>query len=175
MIKKLDPAERKTLLVWLIVGITVFVLALLIKLIQTSDILTSKYSKEKYTIVDDYSRYYTVIGAVNKYYSFINAKEYERVLHVLDSKYVEEKDIDKNTLINYIPESEVALSFKGDVMCSKDLKAGITSYLVKGQEVTMNTGEKKDTVYYEVILDGNTFLFSMKPIEESFYGGNCNG
>lgn len=177
MIKDLSQAEKKTLMAWFIVAIIFLLVLIVIKIINPNFSFLKKidYSKNKYSVVTDYNRYYTVSNAVNKYYSFINAKKYESVYHILDEKYTKEKNVDEYTVINIISNSDKALSYKSGIMCFKDIAEGITSYIVKGDEVLMNSLKTNKTVYYEVILDGNKFHYSIKPIEEEIFGGNCNG
>lgn len=177
MIKDLSESEKKTLMAWFIVAVIFLLILIVIKIINPDFSFKKKtdYSKNKYSVVTDYNRYYTVSNAINKYYSFINAHEYESVYHILDEEYTKGKNVDKDTVINIISDADKALSYKGGLMCSKDIASGITSYLVKGDEVFMNSSDINKTIYYEVILDGNNFHYSIKPIEEEFFGGNCNG
>lgn len=177
MIKSLSEAEKKTLIAWFIVAVIFLLILVAVKIINPEFSLTKKtdYSKNKYKIVTDYNRYYTVYDAINKYYSFINAKKYESVYHILDEEYTREKKVDKDTVINIISDTDKALSYKSGMMCYKDIASGITSYIVKGDEVFMNSLKTNQTIYYEVILDGNKFHYSIKPIEEEIFGGNCNG
>ena len=177
MIKNLSQAEKKTLIAWFIVALIFLLILFIIKIINPDFSFKRKvdYSQNKYSIVTDYNRYYTVYAAINKYYSFINAREYESVYHILDEKYTQEKNVDKDTVINLISDTDKALSYKSNIMCFKEISEGITSYLVKGEEVFMNSIENHQTIYYEVILDGNKFHYSLKPIKQEFFGGNCHG
>lgn len=174
MKEKLNPEEKKILIMWAVVGCIIFLLALGYKFIYL-DSKEEDYSKEVYKIVDDYDRYYTVIGAINKFYAFYNAKTYDSVLNVLNSDYIKENGITKDNIKEFFPEKNTNINYKGKIMCSKNLDKGITSYLIEGKETEMNTGKELEKKYYEVILDGNQFAFSIEPIDEEFYGGNCNG
>ncbi len=179
MIKDLSEGEKKTLMAWFIVAVIFLLILIVIKIINPDFSFQREkkidYSKNKYSVVTDYNRYYTVTNAINKYYSFINAHEYESVYHILDEEYTKEKNVDKDTVINIISDADKALSYRGGLMCSKDIAKGITSYIVKGDEIFMNSSGVNKTIYYEIILDGNKFHYSIKPIEEEFFGGNCNG
>lgn len=177
MIKNLSDAEKKTLLVWFIAAIIILLILVFVKIVWPN--FTSKsqtdYSKNEYSVVSDYNRYYTVSNAISKYYAFINAHEYTSVYHILDESYTKEMNVDESTVINIISDADKALSYRPRLMCSKDIAEGITSYIVEGEEGGMNSLESDQTLYYEVVLDGNTFHYSIKPIEEDFFGGNCNG
>lgn len=174
MFKDLSLEERKVLLIWSVIGFIIFLVAVFFKIFIVNDIELKKYDTN-YTIVKDYSRYYTVNSAITKYYAFINSKNYKSVINILDSKYVEDNKINAENINNFITISDIAISYKPGIMCSKDIKKGITSYLVEGTEAGMNNAKEIGKVYYEVILDGNNLIFSLKPISEENYGGNCNG
>lgn len=177
MIKNLDPAEKKTLFAWLIIGIVILLILVIVRVINPNIFFKNKvdYSKNSYQILKDYNRYYTVLGAINKYYSFINAESYESVIHILDKTYVEDNKIDEKNVLNFISQSDKALSYKGSIMCYKELDSGITSYITSGKETMMNSLDDNKDVFYEVILDSNHFTFSIKPIDAQSYGGYCHG
>ncbi len=174
MMESLTPEEKKTLIVWAIVGIIIFLFILGYSFIYL-DSKEKLYVDEEYKIVKNYDRYYTVMGTINKFYAFYNAKSYESVLHILNSNYVKENSITLDNIREFFPEVKEFMSYNGKIMCSKNLDKGITSYIIEGNETKMNTGEIVEKKYYNVILDGNEFVFSIEPIDEEFYGGNCNG
>ena len=59
-------------------------------------------------------------------------------------------------------------------MCSKDLSDTMTSYLVEGEETGTNTGTFVAQKYYRVVLDQEHFRFSVKPITDEEYRGECD-
>lgn len=101
MIKNLSDGEKKTLLAWFMVAVIFLLVLIVIKIINPDFSFKKKtdYSKNEYSIVTDYNRYYTVSNAINKYYSFINAHEYESVYHILDEEYTKEKMLIKIQLL----------------------------------------------------------------------------
>lgn len=173
MWKDLSEAERKTLIAWAIIGILIFIVAIVVKLTFLPNLKDNKFN-EAYQTVKDQNRYYTVNGAITKYYAFLNDKNFESILHILDEKYVKEKGITKENIKNFLTSKDTAISYQPKIMCSKEISSGLTSYLINGKEITMNTNEYIEEKYYEVILDGNHFTFSLKEIDQSVFGGNCH-
>lgn len=174
---KLSETERKTLFVWAIVAIIIFLIVLLI---------TSKQVKNKKEQVEnlvapgtreiiDRSRYYTIKGALEKYYSYINMKDKDAVVKILSEKYVKEKEITKDNVDKFVKFEDFSKTIKTNIICLKKVNKGVYTFAVSGVEISRNTNELIDDIYYEVELDGNTSLFSVKPIEEKVYSEVCHG
>lgn len=171
---KISETERKVLIVWLIIGVLIFIAIVLINVKPKTNESKKPNTQPGENHVSDRFRYYTVKNAINKYYSYKNASDYDSVLKILDASYVEENHIDEDTITTFIGESDSLLTFDTGVMCLKSYNSGVYVYVVEGYEETMTTGETKNKMYYQVTLDGNTSLFSLLPISESIYGGVCN-
>lgn len=172
---KISETERKVLIIWLIIGVLVFLAVVLISIKPKTNKTEQPNTTPGENHVSDRVRYYTVKNAINKYYSYKNISDYDSVIKILDSNYVEDNHIDKDTITTFIGNSDSLMTFDTGIMCLKSFKSGVYVYVVEGHEVTMSTGEEKDKVYYQVTLDGDTSLFSILPISESTYGGVCNG
>lgn len=171
---KISENERKVLIVWLIIGLIIFLCVLFINIRHKNKEKAEPITTPGTNYVNNRSRYYTVKNAINKYYSYKNAKDYDAVLKILSEDYIKNNRIDKDTITTYIGESTSYLSYDTGLMCLKSAKDGVYTYVVEGVEIMMNTGKELDKLYYEITLDGNTFLFSITPINESDFGGACN-
>lgn len=172
MLKKLDFAEKRTLIAWFIIGIVVVILiALFYYEFEIKE--NNKNIDKNYSILNDINRYYTVRGAVIKYYSYISAKDYESIIKILDQDYVKENGLTVENINNIVTDATEPISFSTRLICSKNLGNGKVSYLVSGFEEDMFSGNRMDNKYYKLILDGNNLLFSITPIEEKDFGGEC--
>lgn len=173
----LSDSEKKVLTVWAIIGIIILLIVLLFGLkkdrTKKEEIENITANGSNYLI--DHSRYYTVKNAITKYYSFLNADDYDSVLKILHEKYIKENNITTNNILDFLTDSDVQLSYKSKKMCLKSIKSGVYTFVSEGEEISANTGKYISDKYYEVILDGNTSLFSIKPIEKSTFEGVCNG
>lgn len=171
--KKLSESEKKVLLAWLIVGIAIMLILLVVKVKKNNSVTNSIVSPNSNHVINR-NRYYTVKNAIDKYYQYKNAKDYDAVLKILNEKYIDKNHIDKDTITNYIGEVKSYLTFDTGLMCLKSSSSGVDTYVVEGTDIVMNTGEEKNKAYYEVTLDGNTFLFNITPIDEKTFGGVCD-
>ena len=131
-------------------------------------------SEASYKIVDDFSRYSTVSTAIEKFYSFVNMKDYDSAIKILDEEYVNKNNINSSNIKNYLYVSDSLLSFQPNKMYVKSNK-GIMTFYVDGKLINSLTGEFYKYEYLKVILDGNTFHFSIRPIVENEYSEVANG
>ena len=174
MANRLNEQEKKVLTFWGIGLIVVIVLLLIINFFfpikNIFDSFSNRSSNKdtKYKLVDDFTRYSTVSAAIEKFYSFINMKDYDSAIKILDEEYVKENDINKDNLSSFIFMSDKFITYKSDIMYTKDTK-GKVLYFVRGDIISSNTGVKYNTQYLKVCLDGNTFHFSITPISEDTF------
>ena len=175
MARKMSDAEKKTLIFWGILGIIIFAGVLLLKFVVKVDFLNpTDYSQEVYELERDRNRFYTVNSALIKFYSFVNADDADSVLNILDESYIRDNALTSDNVLESISTSDQSISFSAKLMCSKDLSDTMTSYLVEGEETGTNTGTFIAQKYYRVVLDQEHFRFSVKPITDEEYRGECD-
>lgn len=95
-------------------------------------------------------------------------------MKILAEKYVKENNIKEDNLNEFIPDSEVVLSYESKKMCLKSVNKGVMTFVSEGSEISANTGAYVKDIYYEVVLDGNTSLFSVEPINKKIFEEVCN-
>lgn len=174
MFKDLTQEERKTLIAWAIIGVLIFIIAIIFKVEFIDKNNSNVTLDKKFVVVKDYDRYYTVMGAVTKYYEYMNSKDYDSILKIFSEDYKKEEKIKKDNVKKFISKSDVNLSFKSYIMCKKTIDEGITEYMVEGDEMEQNTGKKVRTKYYKIILNEKDMTFAIEPISKKLYGGECH-
>lgn len=175
MFKDLTEVERKTLIVWAIIGVLILIIAIIFKIEFIDKNNDNVKIDKKYTVVKDYDRYYTVVGTLTKYYEYINSKDYESILKIYSDEFIKQKKLNEKNIKDYVSESEVKISFKTYIMCKKTIAKGITEYMVEGEEIGQNTGKKISNKYYKITLNEINMTFAIEPISKKTYGGECNG
>lgn len=172
-----SESEKKVLSIWggvaIIIFISVILIAVFTKGNNTKDDIDSITARNTNHLLDR-NRYYTVASVISKYYAYLNQKDYASVLKILDSNYTKEKSISESNLTTYIKTYDVATTYNPHIMCVKSVDKGIYTILTNGEEISSNTGKIYGTPYYQVILDGNTTHFSLKPISEEEYQEVCH-
>lgn len=175
----LTAQEKKVLSFWGI-ALLIIIIALSIFNFLFPEVSIFAYFKNKekvqynYSEVSDFSRYSTVSAAIEKYYSFLSMKDYNSVLKILDEEFIKENNITSTNIKSHIFIPESIVSYQPNIMYGKT-KNGIMTYLVDGSVVNFSTGEELKKEYLKVKLDGNTFHFSVRPIDEKEYKEVSNG
>lgn len=173
----ISASQKKVLTIWAILGIIILLAVILIAIFtpvekkEQEETITATNSNK----VIDRSRYYTVKNAITKYYSYINMHDYESVLQILDESYIKDNNLNKDNVKSFLAITDVSTSYQSKIMCLKDIKDGVYSFVIEGEEISANTGSFISEKYYQVVLDGNALAFSLKPIDKIFYDEVCNG
>ena len=171
----LTQDEKKVLSFWGLLAVIVIIILFVVSIFFPVKTLLSEIlglenedTVDKYILVTDYSRFSTVSTAINKYYTYVNAKDYESALTILDANYVKKNNITYNNFSDYMYTDSKSLSFEPGTMYYKesDNDDGKFYYAVEGMITYLNSGEDVKKDYYLVILDGSTMSFSISPIEE---------
>ena len=171
--------EKKVLTYWGLGLLIVIVLVIIINFFfPMSNVFSDLFKKKEmtntnYSIVNDFTRYSTVSASIEKFYSFVNMKDYESVIKILDEDYVNDNSITKDNINKYLFISDDLLSFQPNKMYQRVIN-GVTTYYVDGTIVNQATGEDLKLEYLKVVLDGK-FHFSIRPIGESDYNEVANG
>jgi hypothetical protein len=90
----------------------------------------------------------------------------------------------KDNVLDFVDNSDTAITFEHKMMCKKTYDVGKTRYLFKVKEVPLFLMDGDDFTdikdpsltyaYYQIDLDGNTSTYNVKPISEKAYGDDCH-
>ncbi|MCH5167615.1 MAG: hypothetical protein J1F35_06995 [Erysipelotrichales bacterium] len=172
----ISESQKKVLSIWAIIACLIFALVILLAITvkrEKENVYESITAKNSNELIDR-NRYYTIKSAITKYYSYLNMKDYDAVLKILDENYKDKNNITKNNLKNYLTDTDKQLSYESKVMCLKSIKKGVYTFVTEGTEIASNTGDKIGDKYYQITMNGNTSLFSLMPIDKSTYQEVCN-
>lgn len=175
-LKKLSDSEKKVLTFWAILGVVIISGLLIFKLVAPDSFdrlfKLGEYDK-KYKLVQDRTRYYTVSNSLIKYYEYSSNKDSQAVFDILNDNYKKNNNINSSSDIKF-KEDQTNLTFNSRLMCQKKIKKGVYSFYVSGFESNPNVSGRLNVAYYEVVLDDNNYLFSVQPIDEKTFGGECH-
>ena len=82
---KISETERKVLIIWLIIGVLVFLAVVLINIKPKTSKTEQPNTTPGENHVSDRIRYYTVKNAINKYYSYKNISDYDLIKTAVDN------------------------------------------------------------------------------------------
>ena len=178
----ISRSEAKTLFYWVLVLAIIMLIFVFIKINVYDPIVEQQqYTNAKYEVVTNNARYYTAITPIYKLYEYISNEDVDSIIKILNEDYVKNNEITKDNLkTKGIFNFGNAINFDNQRMCSKHFEKDLTSYIVKGEDVTepFDMHDEKvnylGTKYYEIILDSSNFTFNITPISEETYERGCN-
>ena len=128
-------------------------------------------------LLNDYSRFYTIESIVYKYINLIVSNNVDDLLNVLDSNFVNNNNITKDNIYNYVNKLDGIYSFKAKKIYYEEIDKNYIKYYVYGnliQEQINGFTDKKD--YYLIVnLDIKNNLFSITPYDGIIFREVNNG
>ena len=132
----------------------------------------------KIKIVTNYSKFFTVDSSINKLIVFLENKDTESILKILDDEYKKTNNINTNNVYDFFPKlNDYIYAFVSKEMYIQNKNNNIEKYYVKGilnrEEMDENSvfvGE----YYFIIKLDTNNRVFNLIPISKEEYEGVTN-
>ena len=160
----------------------VFVIMLLLSLfIYNSKNKTVEEEKviveDNVVILRDYNRFFTVNSSVYKYITFIQNKDVDSLLKVLNKEYISNNLITSDNLFNYVESLNGIYSFKAREIYYDELSETIIKYYVYGELIqeTLNGYGVVSNRYYIVTFDIENQIFDITPFDDIGYKEVING
>lgn len=153
----------------------VFLVIVLIVLIFVLIVINNKEDEQildvqinKVMLLNNYNEFFTVNSSVFKYISYLQKKDYNNVLKILDVDYKNNNNINSNNILNYVENLEGNYSFSSKKIYYEIIDENFTKYYVFGY-LSMDTidgiSEKLDR-YYIVKFNTKEKIFSIIPSNE---------
>ena len=163
--------DKKNILLVLLVFAAIFALVY-------NSFIKKDYNVSKISIVENYNEFYTVNSCLYRTITYLNDKDVDSLILILDKKYKSKNKINKNNLLNYLPQVNNSSTFVSRKMYYQKINENVTKYYVYGyiEEETFDGMGAKTDAYFIVNLDSNNKTFSIEPYsKEQFDGGIKNG
>ena len=135
-------------------------------------IIVNKDNKKDYSnvkIIDNSTQYYSVSAIVDKYIHYLNEKNKDKIIDMLDINYKENNHINKNNVLkNLKSSSDSNISFLGDIMYYEELNENLDKVYVSGfiQRVSLDSFEVVGNFYIIVLMDKDNNTFSIIPDDD---------
>lgn len=127
--------------------------------------------KHKVLLLNDYNQFFTVNSSIFKYISYLQKKDYESVLKILDYDYKNVNSINLNNIANYVENLEGNHSFSSKKIYYEVIEDNVVKYYVHGyllKDTIDGYSERLDR-YYIVIFNTKEKIFSIIPSNEIDY------
>ena len=138
-------------------------------------ILNRKSNSEKLEVVNDYNSFFTTTNYVNNFLSY--SKDSSKLYDVIYSSYIDDNNITKDNIFNYIKSYQGDVSIKVTAMKYVKVKDNYI-YYVKGKlyQSTFDSVEViEDNFEVVVLVDINTSSYGIYPIDSNDYKDIING
>lgn len=131
----------------------------------------------KINLLDDYNRFFTINSCIYKYITYLQTKNVDSILKVLDETYITNNNINKNNVLEYVDTLNGTYSFVSKKIYYEQLDDYNIKYYVYGYlvEDLIDSYGKKIDKYYIVLFDTNKNLFSITPFNEIEFKEVTNG
>lgn len=138
-------------------------------------ILNRKSNSEKLEVVNDYNSFFTTTNYVNNFLSY--SKDSSKLYDVIYSSYIDDNNITKDNIFDYIKSYQGDVSIKVTDMKYVKVKDNYI-YYVKGKlyQSTFDSVEViEDNFEVVVLVDINTSSYGIYPIDSNDYKDIING
>ena len=138
-------------------------------------ILNRKSNSEKLEVVNDYNSFFTTTNYVNNFLSY--SKDSSKLYDVIYSSYIDDNNITKDNIFDYIKSYQGDVSIKVIAMKYVKVKDNYI-YYVKGKlyQSTFDSVEViEDNFEVVVLVDIDTSSYSIYPIDDNDYKDIING
>ena len=128
-------------------------------------------------LLKDYNRFFTVNSCIYKYITYIQNKDIDSILKILNKEYVNNNSINYNNIFNYIETLNGMYSFKTKEIYYEELNDKYIKYYVYGELIqeTLNGYNEIGDRYYILILDIDNQIFDITPFDNISYKEVTNG
>ena len=133
--------------------------------------------KNKYVILNDYSRFFTVNSCVYKYIQYLSNKNYDNLFKVLSKEYINDNNLNESNIYNYLPNLNGNYSFVSKKIYYEKKDDNYFKYYVYGyieQDLIDSIGNK-EYYYFLVDYDQMDNVFSITPINKIVFDEVENG
>lgn len=155
--------------------IILVILAILVPLITYYIDSRNKQEGDK-KIVVDYNDFYTVDSCINRVITYINGKDTESLMLVINDKYRKKNKIGSNNVLNFFNQVLDESSFVSKKMYYSNVDKKIMKFYVYGQNLVEGFDgikDKKD-IYFIVYLNLGKKTFSIEPYDGKIFLGGDN-
>jgi len=170
---KKEENSKKTVAIFFAIFFLVIILLLYGIKKQTDSKSEVKYINNNVFALRDNNRFITITSAINTYVSSVKQKEKDNIMSILDKKYVEENDINKDNVLYKIDNYN--MNYNVNIRSAYQIKSynNIYIYYVKANLIeesltsimTMHIRE----IYYKVTINENDLTFAIAPLGEKEY------
>lgn len=166
----MDKIDKNQKIALILLGIGL-VIVLIIKIVSFYN--NKETIDNSIKIVTDQNKFFEVSSCIDKYITYSQTDDYDSLFNILNKEYVEQNNISKENIFNYIRKFDSNDIFSSRKMYYQQLDNSIYKYYVYGtyrQELIDGVGQSQD-YYFIVYLYTNNMTFSIEPYDGEIFEG----
>lgn len=123
------------------------------------------------SVVDDKNRFFTVSSCVSKFINYLDMRETDNLLLLLNDKYEKDNNVNSSNFYNYFTPSNSLRIFSPKKMFVQRMSKTLYKYYVFGyvEEELMDMYGERNNYYIIIYLDGKNMTFSVEPYDGSMF------
>lgn len=133
-------------------------------------ILNHKNNYEKLNAVNDYGEFFSISNDVSEYIDYVSNNSEEKILSVLDSRYIDTNSITLDNVLKYVGNYSSLTSFKANSISYVKL-GGNYLYYVRGSIIENDldsTSILDDNYRVVVLIDNSNDSYSIYPVDDNY-------
>ena len=173
----MERINRNRIILLIIFILLVFLSFYIYDYFNKKEVDNKNETEQQYILLDDYSRFFTVNSCVYKYINYLQSKDSDSLLKVLDKNFIKVNNINENNIYDYLEKLEGNYSFVSKKIYYEKIDDKYVKYYVYGhlvEDLMDEIGEKLDR-YYVVTFDLENYLFSIIPYNGDIFKEEENG
>lgn len=173
----MEKVNKNRIILFIIFILLIFLSFYIYDYFNKEEVEEKKEDSVKYVLLNDYSRFFTVNSCVYKYISYLQNKDTNSLLEILDKDFKTKNSINSNNIYNYLENLEGNYSFTSKKIYYEKINKKYIKYYVYGhlsKDLMDEIGEKEDR-YYIVTFDIENYLFSIIPYDGTIFMEDENG
>lgn len=157
---------KKNNIILVIILVLLFAVALTLVYLEKRDGKDALVTEnKKVSVLKNYNEFYTVNSCVYRYLTYVQSRNSDSLLKVLDDSFVKNNNINSTNVLNFINVYEENINFNSRKMFYEKVNSHITKYYVYGyvEKDIIDDDPLRYEAYYIVNLDSKNKVFSIMP------------
>lgn len=134
--------------------------------------------RNNYILLNDYSRFFTLESCVYKYIVYLQSRDSDSLLKLLNPEYVKKNSITQDNIFDFLGYLDGMFTFKAKEIYYEKISNNVIKYYIYGQVIQemIDTFSSVGTdKYFVVQLDTKNMTYTIEPSDSTLFSEVSNG